>query len=285
MPRPPADLGYGSRKWGAAVRCPVPITASQKAAVGGLLLQAESDVDTADHHHDDGAADERPVCRRICFLCLVAAGSVGGQYAYNLIGATAPVLHRAPLDISESRIGWLFCAYSLPNTIMPLFGGIINDRLGVRVASALFSAMVLVGSVVCSLAVSIDGLEDRFVVLTVGMAIFGIGSESLSVAQKAMLSSWFAESKEFPQLSFAVGCTLTFGYSGAVACRWVAPRMADPCSPSRMIAVSTASCWLLSVDLSVPLCVPPTPTPPSPPSLFLAPSLTHAHTGHRTLLS
>ena len=44
------------------------------------------------------------------------------------------------------------------------------------------------------------------------MAVFGLGGESLSVAQKTTLASWFRDSKGFPKLAFATGLTLTFGY-------------------------------------------------------------------------
>ena len=54
-----------------------------------------------------------------------------------------------------------------------------------------------------------------------------------------MLSSWFAESLQFPQLSFAVGCTLSFGCGGAIICRWIAPRMAEPAAASDNCTATT----------------------------------------------
>eukprot|EP01050_Picozoa_sp_SAG11_P038443 SAG11_NODE_15693_length_569_cov_0.970213_1_plen_42_part_01 len=42
------------------------------------------------------------------------------------------------------------------------------------------------------------------------MVIFGLGGESATVAQKALLASWFKDSDGFPQLAFATGLTLTF---------------------------------------------------------------------------
>jgi MFS family permease len=105
----------------------------------------------------------------------------------------------------------------------------------------IFATLVFLGSLVVFLAVSLDCDHNaRFYLMMLGMAIFGIGAESLNVAQKAMLSSWFADATEFPQLAFAVSCTLTFGYSGAIACRWVAPQMADPSGGAREGAPSGA---------------------------------------------
>ena len=138
-----------------------------------------------------GLPPRRSLWQRVLFLCLTASAGIGGQYAYNLIGAVAPVLHKAPFEMGGAQVGLLFCAYSLPNTIMPLFGGLINDRLGVRVASVLFSVIVVLGSAVCWLAVSLSRMDSdqRFLVLMLGMALFGIGSESLCVSRPCSSAS------------------------------------------------------------------------------------------------
>ena len=65
----------------------------------------------------------------------IASGSIGGQYSYNIVGAVASELHKPPFLVNNTSIGLLFAAYSFPNTVMPLLGGFINDRLGVRVSS------------------------------------------------------------------------------------------------------------------------------------------------------
>jgi MFS family permease len=219
--------------------CPIPLTAeAQKARKQQLLSsagphnndrQSTFSFDSQTGPHDGGSPD-RSFAQRVLFLCLTASAGIGGQYAYNIIGAVAPVLHKQPFGVSETHVGLLFCGYSLPNIVMPLLGGLINDHLGVRAASCLFSFVVVVGSAVCWLAVSVEAVDadQRFGVMMLGMAVFGVGSESLYVAQKAMLASWFAESKQFPQLSFAVGCALSFGCAGAIGCRWIVPRMAEP---------------------------------------------------------
>jgi hypothetical protein len=75
------------------------------------------------------------VLERVAFLCLTASGSIGGQYSYNIVGAVASELHKPPFLVNNTSIGLLFAAYSFPNTVMPLLGGFINDRLGVRVSS------------------------------------------------------------------------------------------------------------------------------------------------------
>lgn len=181
----------------------------------------------------DEESSERAVGVRVAYLVLTCAGSVGIYFGYNIIGATAPYLQATPYNLDAESIGGLAAAYSVPNMIMPLFGGAITDRLGVRKASMTYSLIVALGA--ACFWVSLCGPdwspELRVKLMMISMAIFGLGGESLSVAQKSMLASWFRDSKEFPQLAFATGLTLTFGYVGVIINRWTVPFIAESSVP------------------------------------------------------
>ena len=73
---------------------------------------------------------------------LTCTGSVGIYFGYNIIGATAPNLEVAPYHLDSESIGGLAAAYSIPNMIMPLFGGFITDRLGVRLATVVYLSLI-----------------------------------------------------------------------------------------------------------------------------------------------
>ena len=114
------------------------------------------------------------------------------------------------------------CADSVPNTVMPLVGGMIIDRLGARFAAQLFSAVMVLGACLLWAVLSLDlqpGSSARVAMMVASMVVFGIGGESTTVAQKALLASWFKEAEGFPRLSFATGLTLVFGYLAIVANR------------------------------------------------------------------
>jgi MFS family permease len=170
---------------------------------------------------------------RVAYLVLTCSGSIGIYFGYNIIGATAPYLQAEPYNLDAQSIGGLAAAYSVPNMIMPLFGGAITDRLGVRKASMAYSLVVALGA--ACFWVSLYGPdwspELRVKLMMISMAIFGLGGESLSVAQKSMLASWFRDSKDFPQLAFATGLTLTFGYVGVIINRWTVPFIAESSVP------------------------------------------------------
>ena len=190
---------------------------------------------------------QRTLATRVAFLVLTCCGSVGIYFGYNIIGATAPYLQAAPYNLDAEAIGGLAAAYSVPNMVMPLFGGAISDRLGARNASILYSAILALGCVCFWVALSLEDQAPEFrVKLMMGsMAIFGLGGESLSVSQKAMLASWFRDSKDFPQLSFATGLTLTFGYIGVIINRWTVPFIAENSVPNAFllnVVVAVGSC-------------------------------------------
>ncbi len=137
----------------------------------------------------------------LLFICLLTFGS---YFAYDSIGALAPVLIQN-LHLKRETIGSLYSAYSLAAIFIVFFGGMLIDRLGPRKASLLFSALVTIGAAVVALATSTW-------MLFVGRFIFGAGSESLVVAQSAIISRWF-KGKE---LALAFGISLTISRLGTL---------------------------------------------------------------------
>lgn len=47
--------------------------------------------------------------------------------------------------ITNLEFNLLYTVYSLPNIILPFFGGILIDKLGARVAIMLFSTIIVLG--------------------------------------------------------------------------------------------------------------------------------------------
>ena len=44
-----------------------------------------------------------------------------------------------------AKYSWLYSSYSFPNMILPLFGGFMVDKLGVRVGAFVFSLVLIFG--------------------------------------------------------------------------------------------------------------------------------------------
>jgi len=136
---------------------------------------------------------------RYAILIFISLLTFGSYFAYDSIGAIENILMKS-LKLSTGTIGSLYSAYSIAAIFIVFFGGILIDKLGTRKASMIFSSLVVLGALVVALA-------NSSWMLFAGRLIFGAGSESLVVAQLAMLSKWF-KGKELA-LSFGVSLTIS----------------------------------------------------------------------------
>lgn len=102
----------------------------------------------------------------------------------------------------------LYSVYSYPNMILCFFGGYIIDRItGVRLGSILFCGFILLGEVMFCL-----GIQFKLYYLAlVGRFVFGLGGESLTVAQNTYTARWF----DGKQLALAFGLVLSFSRIGS----------------------------------------------------------------------
>jgi MFS family permease len=136
---------------------------------------------------------------RFTVLLFVSLLTYGSYFAYDSVGAIPDQLMKA-WAVDQTSIGKLYSIYSLAAILTLFLGGLLIDRVGTRKASLLFSGLVTAGAAIVAFAPSIG-------VAYVGRFLFGWGSESLVVAQSAILSRWF-KGKELA-LSFGVALTIS----------------------------------------------------------------------------
>jgi len=102
----------------------------------------------------------------------------------------------------------LYSVYSIPNTVQVFFGGWLIDRfLGIRLGSLLFCILVMIGQTIFSFGTSLG----NFWVMATGRFVFGLGGESLSVAQNTYIAKWFKGN----ELAFGFGITLSTSRVGS----------------------------------------------------------------------
>lgn len=102
----------------------------------------------------------------------------------------------------------LYSVYSWPNTVLAIFGGIIIDKyIGLRRSLLLFTSLVFAGAFIFALGVR----SASFPLMLVGRVVYGLGGESLCVAQSTFLSRWFSKDSG---MSFAFGISISFGRLG-----------------------------------------------------------------------
>lgn len=85
----------------------------------------------------------------------------------------------------------LYTLYSVPNVLLPFFGGVFVDRFGARLMLLAFSMAILVGQIIFAIGSS----TSNFNLMLVGRVVFGFGGESLGVAQGTLVASWFKNSE------------------------------------------------------------------------------------------
>jgi MFS family permease len=141
---------------------------------------------------------------RYTVLLFVGLLPFGSYFAYDSIGALGPTLMQA-WHTDQAAIGGLYTIYSIAAIICVALSGLMIDRIGTRLASLILSALVVLGACVVAFAPS-------FAIAAAGRFIFGAGSESLIVAQSAILARWF-RGKE---LALSFGITLAIARLGTL---------------------------------------------------------------------
>ncbi len=153
---------------------------------------------------EDVAKNEISPLYRWWVLLFVSLLTYGSYFAYDSIGAISTMLMKA-LHITHQDIGLMYSLYSWPNIVMVFFGGLLIDKIGTRKASMIFSTLIVIGATLVATAIN-------FKLMLLGRFIFGIGSESLVVAQSAILAKWF----KGRELAMAFGIALTISRLGTL---------------------------------------------------------------------
>ncbi|KAL7535563.1 hypothetical protein ACHAXR_006570 [Thalassiosira sp. AJA248-18] len=150
--------------------------------------------------------------------CVVMTGS---YYAYDIPSALHQQLqdYMPPSSNYETKFNLLYTVYSIPNVILPLFGGNVVDTHGAPLCLTLFASMVCLGAVLLSIGVANKAWE----VMYIGRFVFGLGAESLCVAQSTIISDWF----EGREVAFAMGIGLAVSRLGSIWNNVVSPKVAN----------------------------------------------------------
>jgi MFS family permease len=141
---------------------------------------------------------------RFTILAFAALMAFGSYFAYDSVGAIEDTLIQV-FHTNRAAIGTMYTMYSVAAVFAVLAGGLLIDRAGVRRASLIFSALVVAGAALVAWAPSLA-------VLYLGRILFGIGSESMIVAQSAITARWFSGK----ELALAFGITLTIARLGTL---------------------------------------------------------------------
>jgi len=123
----------------------------------------------------------------------------------------------------------LYSVYSLPNIALPLIMGMAVDRCGCRTIILVLATCVVLGHAVFALGVT----RASWPVMIAGRIIFGLGGESIQIAQNCLLFRLF----KGREVAFALGLNLSIARAGSVLNDLLSPWIAGQYSV-------VGGCWL-----------------------------------------
>jgi MFS family permease len=139
----------------------------------------------------------------ICFL------SFGSYFCYDNPAALASVIQK-DMEVSNRQYMLLYSWYSWPNTVLCFFGGYLIDRVfGIRMGTLVFSSFCILGQAIFASAALLG--PSGFWLMEVGRFVFGLGGESLAVAQNTYSVLWFKGT----ELNMVFGLQLSFSRVGS----------------------------------------------------------------------
>eukprot|EP00900_Chrysochromulina_parva_P027597 jgi/Chrpa1/9471/Chrysochromulina_OHIO_Genome00018056-RA len=171
--------------------------------------------------HTTGKLERSTMGRRWLVLALTSFFMGCNYYCYDNPAALYRPLQNAYRNEPKFEVYYdlLYSVYSIPNIVLPLFGGLLVDKAGLYISLNLFSALILVGQAVFATGCSLGSLP----LMLVGRFLFGLGGESISVAQSALIERWFVAG----ELGFALGGVLSISRLGSVINNALSPYIAS----------------------------------------------------------
>nr|XP_033814669.1 major facilitator superfamily domain-containing protein 1 [Geotrypetes seraphini] len=159
--------------------------------------------------------DPSRFAHRLVVLLIMCFLGFGSYFCYDNPAALQIQVQR-DMKVNTATFMELYAWYSWPNVILCFFGGFLIDRVfGIRLGTIIFSLFVCIGQVIFATG----ALCNAFWLMEAGRFVFGIGGESLAVAQNTYAVSWF-KGKELNlvfglQLSMSrVGSTVNMNIMG-----------------------------------------------------------------------
>lgn len=142
----------------------------------------------------------------IILICICILG-FGNYFCYDSPSAIEVQIENA-MSINTGQFTSLYAWYSWPNIIMCFFGGLLIDKvLGIRIGAIVFLVLLLIGQVILALG----AFSNQFWMMQLGRFVYGLGGESLSVAQNTYVVSWFQGSL----LNAVFGLQITVSRAGS----------------------------------------------------------------------
>lgn len=165
------------------------------------------------------------VAMRWFVLVLISGIFFGMYWFYDVFSSLKPLVIKE-LGISNATFGMIYSAATWANVLgMIIVGGIILDKWGIRLASAVFGALTTLGAALVAVG-STDLITSdsgtKLVLFVIGRILFGSGVEIVCVVVSRTVVKWF-KGKE---LALAMAINVAFGRIGSALAISLSPSIA-----------------------------------------------------------
>ena len=175
---------------------------------------------------------------RWAMMVIVSFLMAANYYFYDVLSPLKNLLQET-LDISSTDYGTIVGFYAFPNTflLMAIIGGIILDKLGIRLTGTMFAVFMLTGAVLTAYGTTDYyraggigyGLMNSFwpsyspemKMMTLGMLLFGLGAETSIVVTSKIIVKWF---KGY-EIALAFALNLAIARIGSALAFNISPRL------------------------------------------------------------
>ena len=155
------------------------------------------------------------------------------MWGYFLTDAMSPLMTmlEVEMDWSSSDFGifnWAYCWFNV-FLFMLIFGGMILDKLGVRITGIATCALMVIGAFIKYYAVEfispgpdagyIFGIRTQVMIASLGYAIFAVGTENCGITVTKVIAKWF-KGKE---MALAMGTQVAVARLGTAMAMIVSP--------------------------------------------------------------
>jgi len=174
-------------------------------------------------------------------LLLISYVMAANYYFYDALSPLKSVLQEK-LGFSSEDYGWVQGFYAFPNTflLMAIFGGIILDKIGIRITGMVFVLFMVVGAFVTAYGATeyygnggfgytfmgsfLTRFSPQVKMMAFGMLLFGLGAETSIVVISKTIVKWF-KGKE---LALAFGINLGIARIGSALALRIGPTILEP---------------------------------------------------------
>lgn len=156
-------------------------------------------------------------------LLVISYVMAANYYFYDALSPLKTALQEN-LHFSSEDYGWVTGFYAFPNTflLMAILGGIILDKIGIRITGMVFMIFMVLGAFITAYGTTgyfaggglgyhfmgsfLTGYSPQVKMMALGMLFFGLGAETSIVVISKIIVKWF-KGKEIA-LAFAVNLSI-----------------------------------------------------------------------------